>query len=226
MTDLRFYEIWRKAEFVEKLLLGVLTSVSLTVLACIVGLLFGLALAVARRSSFAAIRFPASGYVEAIRNTPLIVQLFFICFGLPALLDYRWPFFASALFALCLNFSAYYAEIIGAGLDNVKKGQLEAGRALGLSKTEILSRVMLPQAAAGVYPSLVSQLVFLFLTTGIISEVGVEDLTWAGRYIADRNFRDFEVFLLLAAGYAGIAVMFRAVLTAAGKALFPWWRET
>ncbi len=212
--------------FVDKLLWGVLTSVSLTVLACAVGLAFGLALALARRSVFAVLRLPAAGYVETVRNTPLIVQLFFICFGLPTLLDYRWPFFVSALFALCLNFAAYYAEIIGAGLDNVNKGQLEAGRALGLTKREILGRVSLPQAAAGVYPSLVSQFIFLFLTTGIISEVGVEDLTWAGRYIADRNFRDFEVFLLLAVLYAGLAVFFRAVLTAAGKALFPWWRET
>ncbi len=139
--------------------------------------------------------------------------------------EYRWPFFASALLALCLNFSAYYAEIIRAGFDNVEYGQSEAARALGLGKNDILAYILLPQALAKVYPSLVSQFVFLFLTTGIISEVGVEDLTWAGRYIADRNFRDFEVFIVLTIAYALLSVMFRGVLTATGHLVFPWYKE-
>ena len=139
--------------------------------------------------------------------------------------EYRWPFFVSALFALCLNFSAYYAEIIRAGFDNVEYGQSEAARALGLKSRDIHIYVILPQALAKVYPSLVSQFVFLFLTTGIISEVGVEDLTWAGRYIADRNFRDFEIFIVLAVTYALASVLFRVILTATGRIVFPWWRE-
>ena len=225
MIDLRFYEIWREQIFVEKLINGIGTSILLMILGGIIGFIFGLALATARGSKIRFLRIPSATFIESVRNTPLIVQLFFVCFGLPMIFEYRWPFFASALLALCLNFSAYYAEIIRAGFDNVEYGQSEAARALGLGKNDILTYIVLPQALAKVYPSLVSQFVFLFLTTGIISEVGVEDLTWAGRYIADRNFRDFEVFIVLTIAYALLSVMFRGVLTATGQLVFPWYRE-
>ena len=225
MIDLRFYEIWRDSIFVEKLIYGMGTSVGLMILGGILGFIFGLILAAARGSNSGLLRLPSATFIEVIRNTPLIVQLFFVCFGLPMIFEYRWPFFVSALFALCLNFSAYYAEIIRAGFDNVEYGQSEAARALGLKSRDIHIYVILPQALAKVYPSLVSQFVFLFLTTGIISEVGVEDLTWAGRYIADRNFRDFEIFIVLALAYALASVLFRVILTATGRIVFPWWKE-
>jgi polar amino acid transport system permease protein len=138
------------------------------------------------------------------------------------LLGYRWPFPASALLALTLNFSAYYSEIIRAGLDSVDKGQLEAAQVLNLSVKDRFFRIVLPQALAKVYPSLVSQFVFLFLTTGIISEVGIEELTWSGRFIADRTFRDFEVYLLLTALYVLLAVGFRGVFYLIGQQAFPW----
>jgi polar amino acid transport system permease protein len=142
------------------------------------------------------------------------------------LLGYRWPFPASALLALVLNFSAYYSEIIRAGLDSIDRGQIEAALALNLTAPQRFFRIVLPQALAKVYPSLVSQFIFLYLTTGIISEVGIEELTWSGRFIADRTFRDFKVYLLLTGLYVLTAIGFRGIFYAAGRQLFPWRRAT
>lgn len=225
--DFRFYEIWREPEYVTRLLDGIWMSVWLTVLAGVLGFSFAIVLAVLRRSKEQRVlSWAAASYIELIRNTPLIVQLFFVAFGLPLLLGYRWPFEASALLALSLNFSAYYAEIVRAGLDNIEQGQTDAHQALALPKYKAFFLVILPQAMAKVYPSLVSQFIFLFLTTGIISELGIEELTWSGRFIADRTFRDFEVFLVLTAIYVLLAMMFKAAFHLGGKRFFPWVRPS
>lgn len=224
MFDFRFYEIWREPEYIERLIDGALLSILLTSSAAIIGFSASIGLALARNSKNRWLHFPAGAYIELIRNTPLIVQLFFVVFGLPMLLGYRWPFPASALLALSLNFSAYYAEIVRAGLGSLDIGQKEAGLSLNLSSVQSFRLVVLPQALALVYPSLVSQFIFLFLTTGIISEVGIEELTWSGRFIADRTFRDFEVYLLLTVIYVILAMGFRLTLHLLGRWFFPWQR--
>lgn len=221
--DFRFYEIWREAEYLSRLLDGILTSVWLTVLAAVLGFSLSIGLALLRRSQqHSLLSWCAAIYIEVVRNTPLIVQLFFVAFGLPMLLGYRWPFEASALLALSLNFSAYYAEIVRAGLDNVEQGQVDAYKALALPKVSAFFLIVIPQAIAKVYPSLVSQFVFLFLTTGIISELGIEELTWSGRFIADRTFRDFEVFLTLTLIYVLLALAFKTLFHFGGKRMFSW----
>jgi polar amino acid transport system permease protein len=222
MIEFRFYEIWREPEYITRLLDGVFTSFWLTAISSIVGFILALGLAVSRRSKLNLLSWPTACYVEVVRNTPLIVQLFFVAFGLPLLFKYRWPFELSALLALSLNFSAYYSEIIRAGLDNLDVGQHESATALGLSKLQAFFLVVLPQSLSKVYPSLVSQFVFLFLTTGIISEIGIEELTWSGRFIADRTFRDFEVYLVLTILYVLLAFIFRLFLHFFGKTIFPW----
>lgn len=221
--DFRFYEIWREAEYVSRLLDGIWTSVWLTVLAAVIGFSFSIILALLRRSvKYRVLSWVSATYIELVRNTPLIVQLFFVAFGLPMLFGYRWPFEASALLALSLNFSAYYAEIVRAGLNNIDQGQIDAYQALALSKFRAFFLIVIPQAIAKVYPSLVSQFVFLFLTTGIISELGIEELTWSGRFIADRTFRDFEVFLTLTLIYVLLALLFKTFFHFSGKRMFRW----
>ncbi len=224
MHEFRFFEIWREPEYIERLVSGVITSFWLTVLSSIFGFVLAVGLAVSRRSKLRAISFPTATYVEIIRNTPLIVQLFFVAFGLPMLFNYRWPFELSAVLALSLNFSAYYSEIIRAGLDNLGVGQSESATALGLSKVQKFALVELPQSLSQVYPSLVSQFIFLFLTTGIISEIGIEELTWSGRFIADRTFRDFEVYLVLTVLYVILAMLFRFFFSFMEHRMFPWKR--
>lgn len=224
MFEFRFYEIFREPDYVSRLIDGIGMSVGLTVGAAVIGFAVAILLACARRSDRRIFRWPAACWIEVLRNTPLIVQLFFIVFGLPMLLGYRWPFAASGLLALAINFSAYYAEIVRSGLDAVADGQGDAARALGLGKARTFILVALPQAIGTAYPSLVSQFVFLFLTTGIISEIGIEELTWSGRFIADRTFRDFEVYLVLAVIYVLLAVAFRAVFTLFDRRAFAWRR--
>lgn len=201
---------------------GAAFSIALTVAAAIMGFMFALALSGVRFAELRYFKTVATCYVEFVRNTPLIVQLFFVAFGLPMLLGYQWPFWAHALLALVLNFSAYFSEILRAGYGTVSDGQREAAAALGLGNVLIFRKIILPQAIAKMYPSLASQFIFLFLTTGVISEIGVNDLTQAGKYIDSRTFRTFEVFLTLTVLYIGIALGFKFLLAAIQRYFFEW----
>ena len=220
--DLRFFEIYRNAEYLSLLGTGTLMSIGITVAGAILGFVMALGLAGVRYGRVPVLGFVAAAYVEFIRNTPLIVQLFFVAFGLPLLLSYQWPFWGHAILALMLNFSAYFSEILRAGLASVEDGQGEAAKALGLPGIRGFFLVVLPQALARMYASLSSQFIFLFLTTGIVSEIGVRDLTEAGVFIDSRTFRSFEVFLTLTLIYILVSLAFKSVLALAYPRLFPW----
>jgi polar amino acid transport system permease protein len=221
-VELRFFEIFRNVDYVNLLFAGAALSAGLTLAAGILGFGIAMVLAFLRHRKVAGIHRIAAAYVEFIRNTPLIVQLFFVAFGLPLLLGYQWPFWAHALLALVLNFSAYFAEILRAGFNTVGKGQEEAAQAMGISPMIIFLKITLPQAVGKMFPSLSSQFIFLFLTTGIISEIGVRDLTNAGIFVDSRTFRTFEVFVTLTAIYIGISLSFKALMVGLYRVLFPW----
>ena len=220
--EFRFFEIYRNTEYIYLLIEGLTITFSLTVLAGTIGFCLAILLAGVRYENIYLLASVSSSYTEFIRNTPLIVQLFFVAFGLPILLDYQWPFWAHALLALILNFSAYFAEILRAGFENISKGQSEGAMAIGLSKKVIFFKIILPQAIAKMYPSLVGQFIFLFLTTGIISEIGVQDLTHAGLFIDSRSFRSFEVFITLTVLYIFLSLFFKYVLARANLKFFPY----
>lgn len=220
--DLRFFEIYRRPDYLVLLWEGALLSVGLTVLAAVLGGILALGLSGARYARVPVLRHLATAYVEFIRNTPLIVQLFFVAFGLPMLLGYQWPFWAHALLALVLNFSAYFSEILRAGYGTVGTGQTEAAAALGLGGRLTFFKIVLPQAVARMYPSLTSQFIFLFLTTGVISEIGVVDLTQAGKFIDSRTFRSFEVFFTLTLLYILLSLGFKSLLALLQKRMFRW----
>ncbi|MFN7002524.1 MAG: amino acid ABC transporter permease [Roseinatronobacter sp.] len=220
--ELRFFEIFRNADYVRLLFEGAALSAGLTLAAGIIGFGIAMALAFIRYRRIFGLHWIAAAYVEFIRNTPLIVQLFFVAFGLPLLLGYQWPFWAHALLALVLNFSAYFAEILRAGFNTVGKGQVEAAEAMGLKPLIIFVKITLPQAVGKMFPSLSSQFIFLFLTTGIISEIGVRDLTNAGIFIDSRTFRTFEVFLTLTVIYIAISLSFKALMVGVYRFFFPW----
>lgn len=222
MFDLRFFEIYRNADYLWRLAEGAYLSISLSVAAALVGLVAASLLAVCRYAEVPVLKHVSAVYVEVIRNTPLIVQLFFVAFGLPLLFGYQWPFWAHAALGLTLNFSAYFAEILRSGLVAIPKGQIEAATALGLKPHLRFIKVIFPQVFANVYPSLTSQFIFLFLTTGVISEIGVEDLTHAGVFIDSRTFRSFEVFITLTVGYVAIALLFKTCMLAIDRRCFGW----
>ncbi len=220
--EFRFYEIYRSEEFLLLLLKGMFVSLWLTIGAAIFGFVFANLLAVSRLNKIPIFGILSASFVEFTRNTPLIVQLFFIAFGLPLLLGYQWPFWSHALLALSLNFSAYFAEILRAGFEDVHKGQIEAAKSLGLPKMLIFVKIIFPQALCMVYPALNSQFIFLFLTTGIISEIGVKELTQAGVYIDSRTFRSFEVFFTLTILYIFLSLMLKTALKFIYNRIFFW----
>ena len=121
-----------------------------------------------------------------------------------------------------MNFSAYFAEILRAGFEDVHKGQIEAAKSLGLPKMLIFVKIIFPQALCMVYPALNSQFIFLFLTTGIISEIGVKELTQAGVYIDSRTFRSFEVFFTLTILYILLSLMLKTALKFIYNRIFFW----
>ncbi|MEM6383786.1 MAG: amino acid ABC transporter permease [Pseudomonadota bacterium] len=220
--DLRFFEIYRNPEYVQLLIEGAGLSIALTLFGGLAGFALAIGLASVRHFELPVAAQVSAAYVDFIRNTPLIVQLFFVTFGLPLLFGYAWPFWAHASLALTLNFSAYFAEIVRAGLASLPKGQIEAAMALGLHKRQIFFKISLPQAIAATYPSLNSQFIFLFLTTGIIAQIGVTDLTYAGLFIDSRTFRSFEVFITLTIMYVAIALSFKAMLAQLHRFTFAW----
>lgn len=222
MMDLRFFEIYRNSDYLWLLVEGATTSAALTIAGGALGLSFAIYLAVSRHKKWPIFGMLAACYVEVIRNTPLIVQLFFVAFGLPLLLGYSWPFWAHALLALSLNFSAYFAEILRSSISSIPQSQYEAAHALGIKNNVIFRKIIFPQAFAASYPSLNSQFIFLFLTTGVISEIGVTDLTNAGLFIDSRTFRSFEVFLTLTTIYIAIALGFKTILRAFYQRAFSW----
>tara|TARA_B100002052_G_scaffold169038_1_gene153827 strand:+ start:2624 stop:3298 length:675 start_codon:yes stop_codon:yes gene_type:complete len=212
MFELRFFEIYRSSEYVNLLIEGLLLSTSLTIASGIIGFLLAFILAALRYWNVIILGFFSACYIDFIRNTPLIVQLFFVTFGLPLLLGYVWPFWCHALLALTINFSGYFAEILRSGFESTSKGQIEAANALNLNRYYIFRKIILPQTIIKMFPSLSSQFIFIFLTTGIISEVGVTELTHAGLYIDSRSFRSFEIFIVLSVLYVLLSLIFKSTL--------------
>lgn len=149
-----------------------------------------------------------AAYVEAIRNTPLIVQLFLVFFGLPGF-GLRFDATTAALVALSVNLGAYATEIVRAGLEAIPKSQIEAGASLGLSGPQVFRHVVLFPALKIVYPALASQFVLVMLATSVVSQISAPDLFHAASIVQSRTFRDFEVYAVVAALYLALALVFR-----------------
>ena len=158
-------------------------------------------------------------YVELIRNTPFIVQLFFIFFGLPSL-GVKMPAVTAAALAMTINLTAYGIEIVRAGIKSVSPGQREAGLSLGIGPISVFVYVVLPQAIATVYPALVSQIIITMLESAVVSQIAVTDLTHAADLIQSRTYRAFETYFVVAAMYLGMALALRWAMNRAGRRLF------
>jgi polar amino acid transport system permease protein len=158
-------------------------------------------------------------YVELIRNTPFIVQMFFIFFGLPEL-GVKLTALQAAVLAMTINLSAYAIEILRAGIEAVAPGQREAGAALGIKPAEVFVFVVLPQAVANVYPALVSQIIITMLESAVVSQIAVMDLTHVADLIQSRTYRAFETYFVITVVYLVLAVALRRLLALAGRRLF------
>ena len=212
MFDFRFFEIYRSSEYIGLIFDGILISSSLTVISGTLGFIISFLLAASIYWKVKPLNYLSICWIDFIRNTPLIVQLFFVTFGLPLIFQYVWPFWAHALLALTINFTGYFGEILRSGFNSTPNSQLEAAYSLNLSKNTIFRKIVLPLTLIKMFPSLSSQFIFIFLTTGIISEIGVNDLTHAGLYIDSRTFRTFEIFIILSILYVTLSLLFKTSL--------------
>ena len=155
-------------------------------------------------------------YVEVVRNTPFLIQLFFIFFGLPSL-GVKLTEVQAALIAMVFNLGAYSTEIIRAGIEAVPRGQLEAGGSLAMSRLQVFRHVVLRPALQKIWPALTSQLVIVMFGSAVCSQIAVEELTFAANFIQSRNFRAFEVYFVATGVYLVLALLLRQAMRGLGK---------
>lgn len=148
-----------------------------------------------------------NAYIEAIRNTPFLIQIFLVFFGLP-LAGLRLESDQAALLALVINLGAYGIEIIRAGIESIGRGQIEAGRALGMKPLQIFRHIILLQALQAIYPALTSQFILLMLNSSVCSAIAASELTAAANDIQSRTFRSFEVYSLVTVIYLLLSLSF------------------
>ena len=197
------------------LLYGVAWTIGLTAIATVLGGALGVVCAWARARGPLWLRIVVGSYVELIRNTPFIVQLFFIFFGLPAAGFKLTPEVASVI-AMVLNLGAYATEIVRAGVDATPRGQIEAAQSLALSNVQIFTRVVLPPALKKVWPAMVSQIIIVMLGSAVCSQISTEELSYAANLIQSRNFRAFESFIVATLIYLALSIALRQLLNWAG----------
>ncbi|MCZ8390104.1 amino acid ABC transporter permease [Achromobacter xylosoxidans] len=199
---------------------GAWVTVKLSFCATVLGFILGTLCALARNSRLGWLRAVAGGYVELIRNTPLLIQAYFLIFGLSSA-GLTMPIMAGAVLALVINIGAYTREIVRAGIESIPKDQLEAGECLALSRLQVFWHVVLRPAVERVYPSLTSQFVLLMLASSIMSAVGAEELLGVANRIQSDTYRNFEVFIVLWGVYLALSWLMRLGFWLLAQVVFP-----
>ncbi len=166
-------------------------------IAIVLGFLIGLVVALLRLAPFKILNWIAKIFVDAIRGTPFIVQLFFIYFGLNSLGFFSLDNTTAGIVTVAINAGAYFSEIIRAGIQSIDKGQTEAARSLGLNSTQTMRHIILPQAFRRMLPTITNQAIISLKDTSLLSVIGVADLTQEGRIQASATFDAFNVYLIL-----------------------------
>ena len=193
------------------LLHGLVLTVILTAASAVLGAVLGTACAWARLHGGPTLKWAVGAYVELVRNTPFIIQLFFIFFGLPSL-GLRLSVEVACVLAMVFNLGAYACEIVRAGLQTTPKGQLEAAMSLALTPWQTFSRVVLPPALARIWPALVSQIIIVMLGSAVCGQISAEELSQAANLISSRTFRSFESYIIVTVIYLLLAIALRQLL--------------
>lgn len=198
---------------------GAWMTILLSFPATVIGFVGGTLLAIGRRGDTRWVAKACGAYVEVLRNTPLLVQVFLVFFGL-ASLGFKVSAFAAALLTLVINVAAYTCEIMRAGMDSIHKGQIEAAECLGLTRRQVYWHVVLRPAMEKVYPALTSQFVLLMLASSITSQISVEELTAVAARVQSETFRPFEAYILVAVAYLALSLLMRLGLWVFGQVVF------
>ncbi|OWJ68036.1 amino acid ABC transporter permease [Inquilinus limosus] len=199
---------------------GAWLTIRLALASTVLGFALGTLCATGRRGGSAWLSRLCGIYVEAIRNTPFLVQIFVVYFGLSSL-GLSLPAVTVAVIALVINVGAYTAEIMRAGFDSIHKGQIEAGECLGLSRVQVYWHVVLRPAMERVYPALTSQFVLLMLASSVVSQISAEELTAVANFIQSDTYRAFETYIVVALLYIALSLLMRAGFWGLGLVLFP-----
>jgi len=212
--------------YLPLLLQGALVTVQLTLISIIFGLVGGSLIGIARLYGSSIVRLIARGYVDFFRGTPLLVQIFMIYFGLPAIfqelgLTFNLNRLAAAVIALSLNSAAYLAEIVRAGIQSIEIGQSEAAQSLGLSPVQTMRYVIFPQALRRMLPPLGNEFISLLKDTSLVAVIGFEELFRKGQLIVSENYRAFEIYAAVAVVYLCLTLFSSQVFSKLEKWLNP-----
>ncbi len=200
---------------------GIVGTLKMSSLSMVMGLSLGIVFMLMRMSKHRAPRALAIGYIEMIRNTPILVQVFFVFFGMPAI-GIRLSGEQAAILAMTLNCAAYAAEIVRGGVQSIRPGQIEAGRALGMHGLDIYRFIVFRPAIRAVYPALCSQFILMMLNSSLMSSVSAEELTYFAQTLDSQTFRSFEIYLTLGVIYLALSQFFSIALGMIGRVYFSY----
>jgi polar amino acid transport system permease protein len=203
----------------ETFLKGAALTLELTLASTVFGLIIGILCAIGRRSSLKALSTACGVYVETVRNTPFLVQIFIFYFGLSSI-GLQMPAAVAAVITMVINVGAYSSEIIRAGMDAIPPGQIEAAECLGLSKARIYWHVIILPAFEKVYPSITSQFILMMLMSSVTSQISTEELTAVANNVQSETFLSLESYIVVAGLYLILAAVLRLLFWAGGVWLF------
>ena len=183
------------------LIAGAGITVEITALSVFFGMLIGIIVALARLSDFKILRWLGNVYVDFIRGTPLLIQIFLVYFALPSIIGHRVDAFFAAISACSINSGAYVAEVFRGGIQSIDVGQMEAGRSLGMTWWQTMRYIILPQAFKRIIPPLGNEFIAMQKDSSLVSVIGFEELTRRGQLIIARTYASFEIWMAVAIIY-------------------------
>ncbi|MBQ2009438.1 MAG: amino acid ABC transporter permease [Anaerovibrio sp.] len=183
------------------LIAGAGITIQITAISVGLGLIIGMFVGIARISNVKLLRWLAAIYIDFLRGTPLLVQIFLIYFALPVLLGQRVDPFIAAITACGINSGAYIAEIFRAGIQAIDEGQMEAGRSLGMTWVQTMRYIIVPQAFKNIVPPLGNEFIALLKDSSLVSVIGFEELTRRGQLIIARTYGSLEIWISVAIIY-------------------------
>lgn len=207
--------------YLNDMFTGLGYSVLLTVISMALGMVVGIAAYLGKSSSHKCVSAVSKGYIELIRNTPMLVQLYILYFGLPEIGVDLSPLTASVI-AMVINGGAYIAEIMRSGFQSIPYGLQEAGMALGMTPRQIFMNIRLKLALKNAFPALINQFILLFLFSSVTSAISMPELTYITFNLQSSTARVFEVLLISGSMYYVITILFVSLFRKCEKKLFSW----
>lgn len=180
---------------------GAITTIIITIFSLFLGLILGVFLGMGRIAKNPLIRIPATAYVQFVRGTPLLVQIFILYFGLPSAFNMNLDPYLAGILALGFNSGAYVAEIVRAGIQSIDRGQMEAARSLGMSHRLAMQHIILPQAFRRILPPIGNEFILLLKDSSLVSTIALPELLFNGKLVAARTYDYFSMYIGVALVY-------------------------